>query len=75
MEANDTLILAACGYVHEHIPEYWEDVGDPENGPKLDGNPEMDIWYRLDHEIVVIDDVVTHEGPTYPGPEGWEAEF
>ena len=36
--------LQANGFVVEHIPESWEDVGGPESGPRVVGGPAYDLW-------------------------------
>ncbi len=47
--------LLQSGYTHEHHNATWEDVGDAENGPKLDGGPACDV-YASETEYVVIDE-------------------
>ena len=67
---NDGRILAALGYTHQLVPAHWEDIGDAENGPKLDGHPDMDVWsLRLsptqEHVITVVDEEIV-EDMIYP---------
>lgn len=59
-DIGDAALLIAAGYTHEFVAAHWEDVGGPESGPKLAGNPDADI-YTLEvsptklHVIVVCD--------------------
>ncbi len=52
--------LCSQGYTHERAPEDWEDVGDPENGPRLVGGPAYDIYITDDHYVVILDGGETH---------------
>ena len=57
---NEPKLLPALGYELEHIDAHWEDVGGPENGPRLVGHSAYDEWTKsLDethtHVIVVQD--------------------
>lgn len=54
--------LLAKGYTHEHLEESWEDVGGPENGPKLIGHPECDVYALRDHYYVFQDGELVEEG-------------
>lgn len=49
-------LLRACGYVQRHIEESWEDVGGPEDGPRLVGGPAVDYWSSQGDYIVIGDD-------------------
>lgn len=40
-------------FVHEHIPDSFEDVGDAENGPELIGGPAFDRYSGDSHEFIV----------------------
>jgi hypothetical protein len=52
--AHDFLINA--GYSYERNPEYVEDVGDPENGPKLDVYVAGDRYWDDTHCFVIFED-------------------
>lgn len=39
MNIDNHELLIAHGYSHTHYPETWEDVGNGESGPMLDGGP------------------------------------
>jgi hypothetical protein len=67
-------ILKAAGYEHEFVPAQWEDTGDVENGPRLDGHPDMDVWTvdvrkGVYHEIIIIDHEVVNNELQPAGPE------
>lgn len=64
---NGPKLLTALGYELEHIDAHWEDVGGPENGPKLVGHNAYDLWARpndkdIKHYIVVQDGQVVDMG-------------
>ena len=70
---NDALLLKAAGYEHAFYPEEWEDVGGPESGPKIVGNPDTDVWTlplseHWEHEIAVVGGMVVSDlvVPVYP---------
>ena len=50
---HDAALLNAAGYSCEHYPATWQDIGGPENGPKLIGGPAFNEWRNGDHIIVV----------------------
>ena len=62
MNVHDHALLVACGYTITHVEAFWEDVGDPENGPDLQGNPAYTEAVLGDHFIIVIDDRVVDSG-------------
>jgi hypothetical protein len=78
---NDANLLRAAGYEHEFYEDSWEDVGGPESGPKLVGNPDMDVFSRLSddgtsyHCIVVVDGWVVEVEDSPAGPAGWADQF
>lgn len=52
--------LISLGYRRERVEASWEDVGDAENGPKLEGGPAFDCYTGADEyvyasEIGVLD--------------------
>ena len=59
---SDGLLLSALGYVAEEVEEYWEDVGGPESGPKLEGCRAHTVWTRQDQFIIVMDGEVVDWG-------------
>ena len=66
-DKHDAAILNALGYVQERVPEHWQDVGGPENGPKLEGHRAFQIYARPeDGEYVVIEDGIVVEIGTDP---------
>lgn len=79
-------LLLAAGFIPEFYPAQWEDVGDAENGPRLDGYPDT-LVYTLElppsngHcaalEVVVLEDKGTcSEMELVPlGPVGWDEQF
>lgn len=78
---HSAILLLAAGFVPEFYPAQWEDVGDPENGPKLDGYPDT-VTYTLpnvskgaDYEVVVVDNEVVAVDYLPAGPEGWDEQF
>jgi hypothetical protein len=40
-------------YTHEHVPESYEDYGDAENGPDLQGGPAFDAYEGESHCIII----------------------
>jgi hypothetical protein len=46
--------LTANGYVWSRHPAFWEDVGDPENGPKIHGWAEHDLYESEESDIIVV---------------------
>lgn len=47
-------LLIADGYQHEHWDAFWQETGDPENGPGgLVGNPDMDVYWKGDRVVYV----------------------
>lgn len=74
----DAAALSAAGWTCTHMPEWWEDVGDAENGPKLDGCPAYDSWTSPECngrcvELIVIDGEVVDAG--YVPPEAYFADL
>lgn len=55
-----------CGADYERRPEYWEDTGDAESGPSLDGYLVHDIYMLDDEEYVIFEDGSTDRGPAAP---------
>jgi len=54
--------LTALGYVRTRHPEYWEDTGDAESGPDLDGYQEHDAYVGDDDMFVVFaDGTIDHD--------------
>lgn len=49
---QDAFALLAAGFEHQHVPEYWRDVGGPESGPKLVGGPAYDLYSLVRGERV-----------------------
>lgn len=47
--------LIANGYTHKRMDAEWEDTGDAESGPRLDGHPAFDE-YTSDTDYVIIDE-------------------
>ena len=45
--------LTILGYTHIHHECTFEDYGDPENGPELEGDPEWDC-YENDVERIIV---------------------
>jgi hypothetical protein len=41
----------ACS--HEHQPDSWEDTGDAETGPILEGGPAFDIYTSESHTFII----------------------
>lgn len=60
-------ILNAAGYECTHNEEWWEDDGDAENGPHLNGCLAYDEWTNGKHYFIVVCGEVVEEGPTCPG--------
>ena len=52
---TSALLLLALGYTQRQVPAHWEDTGDAENGPRLDGHNEYDVWTRGDSTVIVSD--------------------
>lgn len=77
---HDAALLLAAGYEHEFVPECWRDVGGPESGPKIVGNPNMDV-FTLDvsghsmHVIIVVDSEIVEAEYQPKPPPGWEDQF
>jgi len=73
---HDHALLAAAGYVHEFIPADWWDSGDSENGPKLDGHPDLHVYTLairpgVDHAIVIDNGWVVEVCESPSAPPGW----
>jgi hypothetical protein len=47
--------LLEQGYTHHHEKATWEEVGDAENGPKVDGGPACDV-YGDKKDYVIVDE-------------------
>lgn len=45
------------GFRHNRVEESWEECGDAENGPQLDGGPAYDEYMSNDSYIII-----DHEG-------------
>lgn len=67
--------FAERGYTSRKVPEEWEDIGGPENGPKLVGHPAYTEWTKPDtngtsvHVLIECPDgVIADEftDPVYP---------
>lgn len=56
--------LIAQSYAYTRIPADWEDVGNGETGPMIDGHPDYD-QYEKGNEYIVIDQAGDCHGP-YP---------
>lgn len=47
--------LIELGFVHSHVPEEWEDVGDGETGPMICGHGAFDEYTNdQDNEVIYI---------------------
>ena len=46
-------VLVEMGYEYKHYECTFEDVGDPENGPQLDGDPAFDEYKSADEYIII----------------------
>ena len=64
---NGPRLLVLLGYEVTHHPARWEDIGDAENGPKLDGHDAYDEWTRGDHSLIVQDNAVVDSVRWPPG--------
>ncbi len=53
--AFHAFIMMHADATYARIEASWEDVGDAENGPKLEGNPAFDL-YTLDDVEYVMDE-------------------
>jgi len=79
MKFDPAPLLTLAGYTCTHVPEHWEDIGDCENGPKIDGCEAHDLWTirRGDTvEVIIVVDGKAVDGYTYPAYldeqyEGW----
>ena len=80
---HDAALLQAAGYTYEFIEASWQDIGGPENGPKLSGHPDLHIYTLTladrpytQHVIVVDDNGEIIECDYQPTPPaGWEDQF
>jgi hypothetical protein len=63
--------LKKLGYQVTHHPDFWIDVGGPENGPKLSGHVAYDEWVLDDKYAIVVDNAIVEEGRFSP----YEMEF
>lgn len=69
------VLLSAAGFECEHVEAHWEDIGGPENGPKLSGHPAHDSYTLTTedkfYEVIVCDGVVedVHTWPIFDGME------
>ena len=52
--------LLELGFVHVHHEADWEDGGDAENGPKLEGGPAFDDYYADTDSIYINHDGSAH---------------
>ncbi len=66
-QAHDFLVNN--GYTHVYDPASWEDVGGPENGPKVIGGPAVDIYDPVDRtqHAILIDENGSATLDTMPG--------
>lgn len=55
---HSALLLTALGFTCTQHPATWEDVGGPENGPKLVGGPAYDEWSKDGVSVYVVDGMV-----------------
>lgn len=55
---NGPKLMVLLGYEVTHVEAHWEDIGDVENGPKLDGHPAYDEWVKGTHCVIVVDNEV-----------------
>ena len=49
------LLLTALGFTLTSHPACWQDIGGPENGPKLVGHNAYDVWSKGETSVVVYD--------------------
>lgn len=74
-------LLNALGYTCAAFPASWEDVGGPESGPHIVGNPAFQEWTRpepdgaSEHAIIVCCGEVVETCLAPLGPEGWADQF
>jgi hypothetical protein len=56
------------GATHERIKEHWEDAGDAENGPELDGYQAHDLYTLDDIWYVIFEDGSARSFQAVPEP-------
>lgn len=80
---HDAQLLRALGFEAKHQPASWQDIGGPENGPRLIGGPACTHWTRTADDGKTVDVVTVCQGewmhdvdPIFLWDEmyeGWEA--
>lgn len=66
--AHDAII--AAGFDYQYIPASWEDIGNGETGPMLDGGPAFDcysreIFYDCDLDVATVEYIyISEDGRT-----------
>ena len=70
-KARITQRLEIEGYALTHFPESWEDVGDAENGPLIQGGPAYDEWRNGNHVVIVIDGEIVDQFVEQPFPDNF----
>jgi len=67
--------LMSLGYEHTRIEATWEDTGDAENGPHLDGGPTFDQYTAADHYVYIDENGCTGTEPRNAAMEADLEEF